>query len=504
MSELELHRNATPAVLKADSDWAENGLIDWKEQMQSEYWGTKYFSLLNMITSFLVSASWKDCTSALKAKAEVTVQPDNGPVNSIKYVAGSYFATVEDGSDSVGSDVDYVVTQPDGSAETVPRHRLRHRVWHTVAFLGITNEKRHVAVSTQTFFARQLEFWRIWNEEGRDAALAFAACDRATAVSANLANVAADIDADDADGEHADTPTNTTAPASADTTQPAAAASDAFVAATAAASRVAAASSAAAFSATNPEFADFLRNLDHETFWAWIGHADNATHFKSSGNFHWWSHQRDALSSFVLAIWLEFGCPGKGKGPWDGLGAVVKTKVRNDITNNKCFTASKRIRSALEVAEHLRAVFCNPDWLKKHAHMKINEIVVFYIDKHEKDSSFPSFKWPAVDPIYSTVTGISKKYCFMMRGRGRVASRRFSCWCEPCYLALQCPDSMTAHLDIPNCKRHHLSSFKSTEQTVTCTAAAGLANAKTRAKALWLKLKPLLRAGKFTAVQAWL
>ena len=104
--------------------------------------------------------------------------------------------------------------------------------------------------------------------------------------------------------------------------------------AAAAASRAFAASSVAAIAATNPKFAQFLTELDHEAFWAWIGHADNATHFKSSGNFYWWSKQLDCIE-FLRSIWLEFGCPGKGKGPWDGLGAVAKTKVHNDITNDK-------------------------------------------------------------------------------------------------------------------------------------------------------------------------
>ena len=61
---------------------------------------------------------------------------------------------------------------------------------------------------------------------------------------------------------------------------------------------------------------------------------------------------------------------------------------------------------------------------------------------------------------------------------------------------------MTPLLDIPNCKRRHLSSFKDSEQTIKCTAAAGIANAKTRAKALWKQLKPLARAGRHAAVQA--
>jgi len=63
--------------------------------------------------------------------------------------------------------------------------------------------------------------------------------------------------------------------------------------------------------------------------------------------------------------------PGKGKGPWDGLGATEKTK-------------------------HLRATFATSEWLMKHTHIKINEIVVFYIDKDEKeDTGFPriSRRW---------------------------------------------------------------------------------------------------------------
>jgi hypothetical protein len=34
-------------------------------------------------------------------------------------------------------------------------------------------------------------------------------------------------------------------------------------------------------------------------------------------------------------VWVEFGCPGHGKGPWDGLGTMVKTKVTLDIMHGK-------------------------------------------------------------------------------------------------------------------------------------------------------------------------
>ena len=42
--------------------------------------------------------------------------------------------------------------------------------------------------------------------------------------------------------------------------------------------------------------------------------------------------------------------------------------------------------------------------------MKINEIVVFYIDKDEKEAGFPKIDWPTVDPKYSTLKNISKRY----------------------------------------------------------------------------------------------
>ena len=155
------------------------------------------------------------------------------------------------------------------------------------------------------------------------------------------------------------------------------------------------------------------------------------------------------------------------------------------------------------MAEHLRNLFSTRDWLQKHMHMKINEIVVMYINKDETDPAYPKFHWPVVEPKYSTFTDISKKYCFMCRGKGRAAGRRYCCFCESCCLALDSVEgSMTSLLDIPGCRRRHLSTFAGSEQTITCTAAAGIANQKARSKALWAELKRVLKAGKHVAIQA--
>jgi hypothetical protein len=42
-----------------------------------------------------------------------------------------------------------------------------------------------------------------------------------------------------------------------------------------------------------------------------------------------------------------------GKGPWDGIGAMVKTKVTRDMTNERCLTPSGNIVNQLDVAQHV-------------------------------------------------------------------------------------------------------------------------------------------------------
>lgn len=206
VAERELYENFTPHKLKDDSDWypsrmchhvtppppchprsfadhvsrSENGEIVVKEQMQSEYWHIKYYSLLISISSFLVTSKWDDRTSPLPAKAEVTVQRADVPANTTTYTKGSFFATVAIPSNEEGEDALVTVESADCTRLSVPRKQLRHRVWHRMAFLGITNEKQHVAITTQAFHKRQLDFWLLWHEVGRDAALAYASQDTAS------------------------------------------------------------------------------------------------------------------------------------------------------------------------------------------------------------------------------------------------------------------------------------------------------------------------------------
>jgi len=482
-----------------------------------------YYSLFISITGFLIVAEWKDRTSALDAKAEVTVQPESvvpseGPPPLI-YTKGSFFATVETGSSLIGETVEYTVVCNDGSCIKVPRRQLRHRVWHRIAFLGVTNEKQHVGLTTQAFHTEELEFWRCWHEFGRDAALAYAAADRAAVPSlvppADQDSAKARFDATRATRRAA-----AAAAAAINTRAPAAPAGT--VESDPAIPPCAAAVTARSLAATKPRLATDMARLDEERFGAQISHSDNATHLKSSENLYYWSEKRGdevttqgddlTLEKFMSNILVEYGCPHKGKGPWDGIGAAVKTRIRNAIINEIArksrTTPSGVITNAIEVVQHLRSVMSTPKWLSDHASKTIHEYVPLYIDQDE-------IVWPAGEaPEFSTFKNISSRYSFLMRpGRGRVGGARYSCWCPAHCLAFDTGEGMDNLLDIAGCKRRHLNEYEYgrgsrhgyEEATITCTQAAGQRNAKARQQELWKELKQLLLktgADRFAAVQA--
>ncbi|KAL3892591.1 MAG: hypothetical protein SGPRY_014983, partial [Prymnesium sp.] len=387
-AERELEQNMTPHKIRKNTDWSENGEIIVKDQMQSEYWHTKYYSLLITISAFLITDSWIDREGALPAQAVVTVQPESvvpldGAPPPLTYTDGSFYAVVQHGNKAIGEDIEYTVMANDGCSYLIPRHRLRQRVWYRCSFLGITNEKQHVALTTQAFHNEEMEFWKCWHEYGRDAAIAYAAADRA-AFPPLVATVDTDSIASRFDATRAARQTAAAVAATANdpTSSPKCV------------PKCASDTSTRALRSSKPGLAVKLRKLDSERFTGLVAHSDNATHLKSSNNLYYWSKKMDELSiaNFINKVMFEYGCPGKGKGPWDGVDAAVKKKMRNDIVNEIVrkmkTTPSGRAICALEVAQHLRTVLSSQKLIDDHKHMCINETIVFYIDKDE-------FRWPA-------------------------------------------------------------------------------------------------------------
>jgi hypothetical protein len=163
-----------------------------------------------------------------------------------------------------------------------------------------------------------------------------------------------------------------------------------------------------------------------QSFWAWLQHTDNATHFKSKENVNFWSERPGQHAKWLKMVGVEFGCSGHEKGRWDGLGAMAKSKVTLDIMHGKERTSTGQITSAMLVAQHLRAIFWNQFWGMEHTDMKIQQVVVMYLNNDQ-------ISRPPAPPIVSPCKGIMSCYYFIFHGvPRRYARRSFSCWCKAC------------------------------------------------------------------------
>jgi len=240
-------------------------------------------------------------------------------------------------------------------------------------------------------------------------------------------------------------------------------------------------------------------HLQHEKFCAWLEQSDNATHFKSKENLNFWSKRpSQEHCNFLRSVWVEYGCPGHGKGPWDGLDATVKTKVTTDITNgNKRFPSGK-IMCALTVAQHLRAVFNSQELMSVHMDMKINLVFVMYLDIEE-------ILRPVSAPMVSVCKGILTAYSFLFFGTPRhYAMRKFSCWCHACSRVRgRGPGNSTVsrvtYLDVPNCARNNLTVWR--EDHFTVTKAAGIEEQKKRVAVMIAKELTKAKPGSWGCVQ---
>lgn len=372
-AESDFARNSIPGMLDEKSDWSENGSLEKRDQLQSEYWTISYYSLLISITSFLVASVWKDRSSVLSIGTHVTVEPlgstapDETSGTVCEHVDGSFWAEVVENVDGrpyeAGEHVQYVVRGIDGSTLTVQRSQLRHRKRYRIAFIQITNDKKHDFYSSTAFASRRLQFFQKWNDSGRTEALDWASDDfaereRKRALTEMQGDVVGSSSASHGDAQHTEQPETEEAHAAQVQAQQAME--------IAARTRVRSSQPTSVLprprmpgrrSMSVEEFNAWLEKLDKEKFWAWIEDSDNATHFKSKESLYFWSKCLDEVE-FVRALWVEFGCPGHGKGPWDGLGAMVKTKVTRDLTNEQVLTPSGDMNNGLEVAQHARATFC--------------------------------------------------------------------------------------------------------------------------------------------------
>jgi hypothetical protein len=479
----ELHENAVPGMIDEDSDWSENGSLEARDQLQQEYWIIVHYSLLISIARFLVMSCWVDTESALPKGAEVTVEPSERSPITAELVPDAEFGVVDAGSVEVGRDVEYTVKLRSGDVRKVRRALLRHRKWHRIAFLQFTNDKKHDHWSSTAFATRRQEFFQEWNDNGRKAALEFACADLADANRKEAEAAATQRASEHATAAAAE-------PELALAAKIAAACHRHIQVANLPRPRI------RTRGPTDQEFEEWYTTLNEQSFWAWIEHSDNATHFKSKENLHYWS-TRVEKTRFIRMVWTGFGCPGHGKGPWDGIGAMVKTKLSRDLTNEQVHTPSGSMRSALEAAQHARAVFCSKEWVREHLYMQINECVVMYLDESE-------ISRPAVPDDVDTVVGIMSHYSYLFLSSNTYAMRPYICWCPACSRVRgRGPEfgtrSVGSILEVPDCRRKKLTWW--TEGQFKVTPKAGIANRNKRLAELWGALRSEIAPRRFGCCQ---
>ena len=241
--------------------------------------------------------------------------------------------------------------------------------------------------------------------------------------------------------------------------------------------------------------------IESGEFWAFIGHSDNASHFKSGQMLNYWSEKKSELGLKFLRV--DFGCPGHGKGPWDGLGAVLKQTVARDSLNQKILTESGYITSPLEVSEHLKRRVDTDDWRAAHRDKTIKRITVIYTD-HAQIS-----ERPVNEHDYEALTGKMTSFSYLMLGREQIARRERSCWCGACMLAHQ-RDSANMRLDAEGeircmgCESgQHCggAAYPWREQTIKMLGT-GIGGRRKEAQAQGKDLAKKLKPGEFFAVQA--
>ena len=158
-------------------------------------------------------------------------------------------------------------------------------------------------------------------------------------------------------------------------------------------------------------------------------HSDNATHFKSSKTLSSFSHYLESFL-WILALTWDYGCPGHGKGVWDGLGGLMKRNLRHCTVQKRVLSDFGLIKNWLDVRQHLQRTFETPEWKQAHQCSTVNEFVV---------QGVAEFQRPSVDYEFEFVFGIRKNFSYCALRKYVVLQREWGCWCPACMHALSKP-----------------------------------------------------------------
>jgi hypothetical protein len=215
-------------------------------------------------------------------------------------------------------------------------------------------------------------------------------------------------------------------------------------------------------------------------------HSDNAgSHFKNSKTLNFLSRLFERLG---FKVTWSFGCPGHGKGPWDGFGGLMKRVMRRDTIDENVV-----LLDYVQAAAHLRTRFCTELWQQKHgldSKYTINKVSV--IEAHSLDIDRRDYE------VFAPAVGIRKSFGYMALSTERVLQRWFDCWCPRCILA-DGPGrgSMNSNYQVTGCRAQEPWWEHSVALQGTRGVGARRKEAQRRGRELAGKLKP----GMFIAVE---
>jgi hypothetical protein len=164
----------------------------------------------------------------------------------------------------------------------------------------------------------------------------------------------------------------------------------------------------------------------------WFFNTDGAaSHFKNRYTFEFMGEFKS--ESGATSVMWETCAPGHGKGPWDGIGAVIKRLLRTLEKNKETYN-----QGAVDVFKTL--VNNLSTWLKEVGGA-LDRMIVHYIPtcaeefdevKGISDNVLGPIKRPKNKPVVTAVP-TRNNFCFDFVDGGIIRYRRLSCHCGPCW-----------------------------------------------------------------------
>ena len=199
----------------------------------------------------------------------------------------------------------------------------------------------------------------------------------------------------------------------------------------------------------------------------------------------------------------SFGCPGHGKGPWDGIGgtekAAVATAVKHSqISGRKISGLDKcEIHNALDVYKVLKATFDTDDWRAEQKRKKAPLAHMHFLYSSEEfkklpcgcdvckavspsNNFHPTISRPSKPETFRRLEGISSMYEFKVVGHGILDCRTRACWCVSCmHHTLESSDRHNSpSFVVPGCTSADLTEGPYALRRCGCPKTSGMGSTK--------------------------